>query len=46
MADDSVAAALDSVVELGVVEGLASAAGAVPESAAGFSVDVDVPLGA
>jgi hypothetical protein len=46
LADDSVAAGLDSDAGLGAVDGLASTAGAAPESAAGFSADVDVPLGA
>lgn len=46
LTDDSVAAGLDSEAELGAVAGLASAAGAAPESAEGLSADVDVPLGA
>jgi len=46
LADDSVAAGLDSDAGLGSVAGLVSAAGAAPESAEGLSADVDVPLGA
>jgi hypothetical protein len=46
LADDSVAAGLDSDAVFDSVEGLASAAEAAPESAEGLSADVDVPLGA
>ena len=46
LADDSVAAGLDSDAEFEAAAGLASAAGAAPESAEGLSADVDVPLGA